>query len=377
MSITSGIPLFDHHCHGLIQRRLALDEFALLATEGEWLPDDRSTAFNSPFGIAMRKICAPLLGLSPSCSIEDYVAARQARSYEALAAPLLAGTGTAEYGIETGFPSPDIASPAEMQRLTGAQAHTIVRLEAIAEATASETSAARFFDEFCARLDRQISRGAIGVKTVSAYRFGLDLPAISPTRQQLTSALDDWYHTAEQTRRYRLTDRVIIGSLVWAAIERSLAIQVHVGFGDTDVQLNTADPSHLTPLLRNSQDSGARFALLHCYPFLRQAAVLAHTFPHVYFDASCVSHYAGPSARNLVAEAFEVAPFSRILYASDAYGIPEHYAVSAALWREGVDQVLSTWIAEDFLTSTQAETISADVAHRNAHRLYELQGQDS
>lgn len=372
MGYATDVPLFDHHCHGLVQEQLALDEFAVLATEGDWLPEPVTQVFDSPFGVAMRRICAPLLSLDPDCGIDEYVSERLSRPFSEVAGPLLASTGTAEYGIETGFPRASIASPEQMQRISGETVHTLVRLEAIAETVAPGTDASGFFDAFCAELDRAIAAGAIGVKSIAAYRFGLDLPAAPPSEAERDTAVGEWYRAAEAGAGFRLSDRTVIGSLVWAAIDRALAIQLHVGFGDTDVQLNTADPSLLAPLLRASERSGARFALLHCYPFVREAGILAHVFPHVYFDVSCVSHYAGPGAAGLVAEAFEVAPFSRILYASDAYGIPEHYAVSAASWRSGMNRLLDAWVADGFASPADANRIAGDVAARNAHRLYQL-----
>lgn len=371
-SFAAEVQLFDHHCHGLVRRQLSAEEFALLATEGDWLPERALDVFATPFGIAMRTICAPILGLEATCSVDEYTNARGSRDNDELMSLMLASTGTMAYGIETGFPRANIASPAQMAEMSGKQAHTIVRLEAIAEAVAADGDAAGFFERFCAELDRATAEGAIGVKSVAAYRFGLDLPDAPPSERELADAVSSWYTNAERSGSFRVADRTIIGALVWAAIERALAIQLHVGFGDTDVQLDTADPSHLTPLLRATEKSGSRFALLHCYPFNREAGVLAHVFPHVYFDVSCVSHYAGPSSSTLIAEAFEVAPFSRILYASDAYGIPEHYAVSAALWRRGMDRLMNAWVGDGYLTSTEAEVICADVANRNATTLYQL-----
>lgn len=374
MEYAKHVPLFDHHCHGLVQKQLHLDEFAALATEGDWLPENSMTVFDSPFGIAMLRICAPVLGLGPECGIDEYVTERVSRDFREVTDPLLASSGTTTFGIETGFPREAIASPEQMSEITGEITHTIVRLEAIAESVAAKTEAGEFFDRFCVELDRALAAGAIGVKSIAAYRFGLDLPDAPPSASELSGAVADWYRTAEASGSFRLSDRTVIGALIWAAIERAQAIQLHIGFGDTDVQLDTADPSLLTPLLRASENSGARFALLHCYPFVRQAGVLAHVFPHVYFDVSCVSHYAGPSAMQLVSQAFEVAPFSRVLYASDAYGIPEHYAVSASLWRTGMSRLLDNWVEEGFVTSKRAETICTNVANRNARTLYRLEG---
>ena len=65
-----------------------------------------------------------------------------------------------------------------------------------------------------------------------------------------------------------------------------LPVQVHCGFGDSDLWLARADPSLLKPVLERFRDT--RFVLLHCYPFVREAGWLAHVYGHVWFDLSWV-----------------------------------------------------------------------------------------
>ena len=57
--------------------------------------------------------------------------------------------------------------------------------------------------------------------------------------------------------------------------------------------------------------------LLHCYPFVREAGWLAHVYANVFFDVSLtIPHVARPAAA--LYEALELAPISKLLYASDA-----------------------------------------------------------
>jgi len=165
---------------------------------------------------------------------------------------------------------------------------------------------------------------------------------------------------------------VLLAHLVWEAVSFGKPLQFHVGFGDSDVQLYMADPSRLTRFLTATRTSGCKIMLLHCYPFIREAAALANIFPHVYYDVGEVTHYLGPSARAAIRQSYELAPFHKVLYSSDAYGLPEHYAVSAAAWRRETGVLFDEWLADDWLSVKDAERIIRDVAAGNARRVYGL-----
>jgi len=84
------------------------------------------------------------------------------------------------------------------------------------------------------------------------------------------------------------------------------------------------------------------------------------------------SHYLGPSAGTAIRQAMEIAPFSKILYSSDSYGLAEHYAVSAASWRTSFAALMDDWIASRWATADDAERIAAMIASENAKRVYTL-----
>lgn len=66
MSCTDNVGLLDHHCHALLRVDPSPDEFRLLATESDRLSPPGVETLDSPFGLAIRKLCAPLLDLAAS-----------------------------------------------------------------------------------------------------------------------------------------------------------------------------------------------------------------------------------------------------------------------------------------------------------------------
>jgi len=112
--------------------------------------------------------------------------------------------------------------------------------------------------------------------------------------------------------------------------------------------------------------------LLHCYPFHRQAGYLAQVFPHVYLDVGLAVNYVGARAAAVVAEALELAPFHKVLYSSDAFGLPELHYLGAALFRRAFGEVVESWVAAGLWSAPDAERVAAMVGAGNAERVYGL-----
>jgi hypothetical protein len=141
-------------------------------------------------------------------------------------------------------------------------------------------------------------------------------------------------------------------------------VQVHCGFGDSDLHLPRADPGWLKPLLERFAETP--FVLLHCYPFVREAGWLAHVYANVYFDLSLtIPHVARPAVA--LAEALELAPVSKLLYASDAARTPELYLLAATWWREALAEVLP-----ELLRPEAVEDAGRKILRDNARALYRL-----
>jgi len=184
------------------------------------------------------------------------------------------------------------------------------------------------------------TNGFVGLKTISAYRTGLVLEQI---QDFVVAALE----ANEETGR-------------------PLPLQVHCGFGDSDLYLPHADPGHLKPLIERFGETP--FVLLHCYPFVREAGWLAHVYGHVYFDLSLtIPHVARPA--EALREALELAPVSKLLYASDAARTPELYYLAAKWWREALADVLT-----ELLDADGAEDSGRRILRGNALALYGLDG---
>ena len=175
-----------------------------------------------------------------------------------------------------------------------------------------------------------------------AYRGGLDIEPDAPTDTEVVQAAERWLPEVASSGRARLTDRVLLRFGIWEAVRTGRPLQVHTGFGDTDLDLHRADPALLTPFLRATEGL-CPVLLLHTYPFHRTAGYLAQMFGHVHMDVGLALHHTGAaSERDRGRVTGAGAAHASILYSSDAWGLPELHLLGSWLFRRGLSR---SWAA--------------------------------
>jgi predicted TIM-barrel fold metal-dependent hydrolase len=209
----------------------------------------------------------------------------------------------------------------------------------------------------------------VAVKSIAAYRAGLALEGARPPDAEVTRAAG---RVLTAGGLLRVADPVLHRFLVWSGIDLSMPVQFHVGYGDADVDLRRGDPLLLTDLLRATEPAGVPVMLLHNYPFHRQAGFLAQVFGHVFVDVGLATHNVGHRAPALLAELLELAPFGKVLFSSDAFGLAELYLLGTTLFRRGLGRLLAEGVAEDAWTAADAVRIAGQIGAGNARRAYGL-----
>jgi uncharacterized protein len=309
------VPLVDHHAHGILYAQPSLDEFRGLFSES---PDPRQwphVASAVTYRRAIRELAA-FFGCEPS--EEAVYGYRLDSDRDEYASMLLRATNTELLFVDDGFPPAGEGTPwEELGRLAGCEARPVLRIESH---DPEEIADAR-------------ERGFVALKTIAAYRGGLD----------------------------RLAEPVVAALEANEVTGAPLPVQVHCGFGDSDLWLARADPSHLKPIVERFRETP--FVLLHCYPFVREAGWLAHVYGHVWFDLSLtIPHVSRPA--EMLRQALELAPVSKLLYASDAARTPELYYLAAKWWREALAEVLPRLVGDE------ADWAARRILRENALDLY-------
>jgi uncharacterized protein len=323
------VALVDHHAHGILRAQPTLDEFRGLFSES---PDPRQWPHIAT-GITYRRAIRELAAFFGVDAIEQAVYEhRLATDPSDYASALLRATNTELLLIDDGYPPPGEGTDwAELGRLADCEARPVLRIERLAEEVGAQG-----LERLRAHVSRARADGYVALKTIAAYRGGLD----------------------------RVSDHVVAALAANEATGEPLPVQVHCGFGDQDLHLWRADPSYLKPLIERFADTP--FVLLHCYPFVREAGWLAHVYGNVFFDLSLtIPHVSRPV--EAVREALELAPVSKLLYASDAARTPELYYLASRRWREALAEVLAEALPVD-----EAEQAGRMILRENAMRLYKL-----
>jgi uncharacterized protein len=369
----SELRLIDHHVHSVLPGPIGRADFELLCTESDQPAPPGTSQLDSQLGFAIRRWCSQALGLDQGTpSAEDYLACRNSLSGGSAARLLLRAAACSHLLVDTGFTAPGSLTLDELGELSGAQVREVVRLEAVAEQVALAGPAAADFAARFAEALWQRSAAAIAVKSIMAYRAGLDFDPARPAAHEVTEAAGRWLGAVAGTGEARLTDPVLLRHALWTGIDRGLPVQLHTGFGDPDLRLHRSDPALVSDFLALTRHAGTPVVLLHCYPYHRQAGYLAQAYPHVYFDVGLALNYTGARAAAIVAEALELAPFGKLLYSSDAYGLPELVYLGALLWRRAVTEVLGGWVADRHWTEPDAIRVASMIGRANAERLYRL-----
>ncbi|MFC7815931.1 amidohydrolase family protein [Streptomyces sp. NPDC057367] len=363
------LELVDHHCHGAVTHNLDRAGFESLLTEGEAWPG--VSPFDSPVGLAVRRHCAPLLDLPRHAPADVYLARRAELGAEEVNRRFLRAAGTGVFCLDTGFAPAPVTTPEELAGAAGAVAYEVVRLECVAEAVAARgVEPDAYAAAFRAAAWEAVRRpGVVGVKSVAAYRTGFDLDPACPSPAEVTEAARHWL-----ARGGRLDDPVLVRHLLWTAVDLGRPLQLHTGFGDSDIRMHRVDPTHLTDWLHLTAGT-IPVLLLHCWPYQRQAAYLSAVFERVHVDVGLTLHHVGPArAGAILAEALEITPFRKLLYSSDAYGVAEFHHLGALAFRRGLGRLLGERVAADEMALPDALRIARWAGRDNARRVYGLPG---
>ena len=368
------IPIIDHHAHPLL-RRAATDDplrFQRWFTESTDVTIQRE---HVPQALVYRtaiRWLAEFLGCDPT--VVAVLAARGQIDEATWTARLFADANIGMVLCDYGYGGADAYDHATMQALLPCPVHPVLRLERLAEELiVAQPTFDQMIDAFAATVAAARAHGIVSLKSIVAYRTGLQIDAPEPE-----AARQDFQHlkeTAAQTGRVRLARKALCDYLLHlalaAAARQELPVQFHTGFGDSDADLRLANPLHLRRVVEAYP--ATQLVLLHAgWPFYRELAHLAAIYPNVWMDLSLAIPFATTGIPAMLRDILGMAPFSKVLFATDAFTMPEIYWVAARWGRWGLTQVLEEFVQAGFLTATDACTAAQAILGDNARRLYQV-----
>lgn len=370
----SGIRAVDHHCHPLRRwpARLEANEFRACFTEAT---DDRVLIDHVPqtplYRMLLRRL-APVFGCKPTEAA--ILTARHMLEPARYALELLELSRTGMMLLDHGFGGADAMTVEEHRAALPIPQREVVRLETLAEGlVARHRRPEDWLDAVRGALEEAIRAGAVAVKTIVAYRASLRLrwPDHSAVRSEYAAV-----RRAARSGRQRLAGDPLCHALVFVAAEECVRLrvplQVHTGLGDLDADLADSSPLGIRALLIHPRFAGLQIALLHCYPFHREAAYLCSVHPGVFMDLSLAIPLAASDGARALREVVGLCPWTKLLYATDASRLPEMYLIAAELQREALAEAFGDLVERRWLTPEEAAGAGRRVLTENARQLYRL-----
>jgi predicted TIM-barrel fold metal-dependent hydrolase len=372
----SNIPLADNHCHGIYQTQAPGD---LTAWRGHFTesfdPAMRSTHVATT--LFYRRLIREMAAFFECESSEEAVlAARQQHDDQSLISKFLRAANFDVLFIDKGFPPPEmLLSDTTVGDLANCRVVPMLRVELLMQRLIAENDTlSTVVEALREALDDVRGQGYVALKSIVAYRTGLDVR--SWRIEDVEEAFAVARREVQERGSVRLAYKPLLDTLLHVtfaeAARQELPVQFHTGYGDTDADMLLANPLYLRAVLERREYRGMQVVLLHeSYPYTRQGAYLATVYENVYLDLSYGIPYLGyHEMLEFTRAAMSVAPFSKLLYSSDAVGVPEIHWVSALNGRSILGQVLGECVAHGDLSSTEAEQAGVAVLHDNATRLY-------
>jgi len=372
------IPVVDNHCHGLYRALVPLDVRAWrrLFTESR---DPDIVDEHVPSTLFYRRLLRDLSRFFGCAPTEDAVlAARAARDAPDLIRGFLQGANLQALLIDQGYPPPEQVLPdAEVAALVGCRMAPILRLEVLMQRLiAQHATLEAVSDALRAALIDLRGQGYVALKSIVAYRTGLDIRSWPFDDARAAFALAR--REVEATGAIRLAHQPLLDTLLWiafaAAARQRIPVQFHCGYGDTDADLRLGNPLHLRAVLGDPTCHSMPVVLLHAaYPYTREASYLAAVYEHVHLDLSYAIPFLGEAEMlGLTRAAVGVAPLTKLLYSSDAVGVPELHWLGALTGRRVLGQVLGECVDAGELSRAEAAAAGAGILRDNALRLYRL-----
>jgi hypothetical protein len=324
--------------------------------------------------LAFMELKKRLFDLTDATSIAEYLTLRKGQSAFArhLIKELFAKAGFERIVLDDGFSDGKMVTLDQFETITGVKVSRVVCIEPIFEKLICQYSDAAELERDLEESLLPASGGSIvGFKTIVCYRGGLSLHEIDT---------DDARANFSECRRNVLaTGRIrrssyyhhLLFKVFDLALKLDLPVQVHCGLGDDDADLSLSNPELLHRLLRKPRFNLLKLVLLHCYPFQKEAAILASLYPGVYFDLSLASYLLADQGA-LYRSALAGAPYTKILAGTDGHSQPETYYQGAMALRQGLSSTLLSFEQRGLVNREEAGTIENAILHGNARRLYNL-----
>jgi hypothetical protein len=256
--------------------------------------------------------------------------------------------------------------------VAGVPVWELARLEPVIDRLLAEGRGAReVVDSVDAFMEASVSHGVLGFKTVLAYRTGLAVDVgVTMERAERELAADRAAEKPTRRSGKALRDLLFLRALERCA-EHGRPMQVHTGFGDSEIRLAESNPLLLEEALRTAAGAGADVVLIHgSFPWHEQAGYLASVHPRVWTELSLCNLFSPATTADRLLRLLDIAPSAHITLGSDGHGAPETHWFGTVVLRDAwtvVSGRLRGMVSEAWLDGARERLFET-----NARELYRI-----
>src|SRR5215211_5143982 len=239
------VTVVDNHCHGILRSQNFDDlvSWRRAFTESADPGMPREHVASTAFYLRLIRTLAAFFDCEPE--EEAVFAARAEMERSELTRALLRAANVEILLIDTGYPPPEEVLPGdELATLGGCRIEPMLRLETLMERLLAEHGSLGDVKEaLTAALDDVRGQGYVALKSIAAYRTGLDIREWSP--KEAEESFHE-YRRAAREGQARLAHKPLLDTLLHVAFARAalqeVPVQFHVGYGDADTDLLLGNP---------------------------------------------------------------------------------------------------------------------------------------
>ncbi|MCX6654730.1 MAG: amidohydrolase family protein [Candidatus Bathyarchaeota archaeon] len=382
----SSFPVVDSHCHAFLPEKETkpFEAYLTLSDLQQRREDLTSTMLNH---MVMRELSRIL-----RVKGEDIIIAERQRRMESNPADyielLFDDAGIETLLVDSGYPFKETAGYgidlSDFSKMVGRDVREIFRLEtALHGLLKSLVPFNQANEDFRKQIREAVSNGCVSLKTIIAYRTGLDIRPwdesfVKNSWGKMIAMVRGGNRPASVLSERNERNKSVYDSFLVAGIEEAnrlaVPVQIHTGMGDSpSMDIRIANPAHLYDLLQDPRAREARLVLTHGgYPYLEEAAFLANAYPNVYIDLSETIPIVSVGLRNRLLTLLEMTPTTKIMYGSDGFNVPELHWFSAILTKKALTAILIELMEHEGLSEEEATSIGGAFLSGNAKRLYSL-----
>ena len=382
----SNYPVIDHHCHPFTPEKAVLDPESLAQVFLHGMADIPDPAIEKAkfwkatddlryhlrhMGVVQTMICQLAKVLDCPAELEAVARERNRRtssSFADYAKLLYKDAGIVATVLDTALAKND----PRLNLIPGRHLRLFQMDPPMQNLLSQSGSFHELLRGYQDQLDRAVRQeGLVGVKCHVAERVGFDLEPVSEGEAESAFAAAK----AANPEAYKKVYVAVFTATLLQCQELKVPVHLHSGLtgGFWDGPIHNADPFLLAPFLRQPRFLQTRIVLLHAgYPWIQNAAELAHSLPHVWVDTAWTTPWVSLRVAECFKEIIGIAPLSKVTVGSGCHDIPEIAWLAAKTAKIGLAEALNDAVRMGLLTLRQAEQAARMILHDNAARLYGL-----